>query len=338
MLKIGLFFIFFNILKNICYTAVIIAFNRIYFGVFMNYAFVYPGQGSQTISMGIDFRNNFKIAEELVERASGALQVNMNSILMDDEEKLNKTEYTQPAIFLVSAMAHYILEQEFNIKPYVAFGHSLGEVSAYCLNGGASFEDSIILTHKRGCFMTQSCKDIEVGMMVCLGLNTGRLDEICIESRNKGLNVWAANYNVEGQVVLAGVKKDLELVSEYLKKAGAKRTLLLKMSVASHCPLLSNSIPPFRDLLQEKIKDSNINIISNVDSEIYRTKNEALDKLTKQLIMPVLYSENVLKAKELGVEKFIELGHGNVLSGLNKKISDIETISINSSESLKNIG
>ncbi len=304
----------------------------------MKYAFIYPGQGSQTLGMGKDFIDNFTTAKLLAEQASDILKLDMLKILHEDEAKLNETAYTQPAIFLVSAMAHHIVAQEYGIQASIAFGHSLGEVSAYCLNGGASFADSVYLTHKRGQFMAQACKDKEVGMMVCLGLATHTLETICKEAQDSGLQVWAANYNLEGQVVLAGVRSDLESVSKALKDAGAKRTLLLKMSVASHCPLLQDSIPPFYDLLQTSINDSQIDIIANATLALYRAKEEALQNLTQQLIKPVLYHQCVCKAKELGITHFIEFGNGNVLAGLNNKISDIPTMSINTAQSLQQLG
>ena len=267
----------------------------------MKYAFIYPGQGSQTKGMGRDFGENFSIAKMLLEEASDSLKQDMAKILYEDEEKLNETQYTQPAIFLVSAMAHKIVEKEYGIKAEIAFGHSLGEVSAYCLNGGANFGDSIYLTHKRGQFMAESCKGKVVGMMVCLGLATNVLEDICIKAQKEGKQVWQQNYNTEGQVVLAGIKEDLESVSDTLKEAGAKRTLLLKMSVASHCPLLQDSIPPFKALLETSINDSNIEIISNANLSLYKTKEEALQNLTQQSDKPVLYHQCVSKAKELGL-------------------------------------
>lgn len=304
----------------------------------MKYAFIYPGQGSQTQGMGKEFVEQFSIARELMEQASDTMGLDMSKILYDDEEKLNETAYTQPAIFLVSAMAHHIVAKEYGLQAELAFGHSLGEVSAYCLNGGASFADSIYLTHKRGQFMAKACEGEAVGMMVCLGLATHTLEEICKEAQDSGLQVWAANFNLEGQVVLAGVRSDLESISETLKKAGAKRTLLLKMSVASHCPLLQDSIPPFLEFLQKSINDSNVSIISNATLELYKTKEVAIQNLTQQLIKPVLYHQCVCKAKELGITHFIEFGNGSVLAGLNNKIVDIPTISVNTPQSLRQLG
>ncbi|RDU72554.1 [acyl-carrier-protein] S-malonyltransferase [Helicobacter aurati] len=313
------------------------------------FAFIYPGQGSQGLGMGKNFRENFSIAKELSQRASECLHVDMDKLLESDEEKLNQTQYTQPAIFLVSAMAHEIVKHEYGIVPDICFGHSLGEVSAYCLNGDTDFESAIMLTHKRGELMFRACSgelqtdsmsdnlhssSDEVGMLVCLGLHAQKVESLCAGLQQKGLRVWPANYNLETQVVLAGIKQDLHIAAEECKRAGAKRAMLLKMNVASHCPLLSAAIPPFKGLLETNIQDSTTRVISNATLELYHTKQEALRFLTEQLISPVLYYKTVLKAKDLGITHFIEFGHGNILAGLNNKIADVPTISVSSAESL----
>lgn len=327
-------------------------------------AFIYPGQGSQGLGMGKSFRDNFSIARELSQRASDCLHIDMVNLLDNCEDKLNQTQYTQPAIFLVSAMAHEILKQEYGIVPHICFGHSLGEVSAYCLNGSTNFDDAITLTYKRGELMFAACngllktdsinseaslvngnnialdvskdnKSEEVGMLVCLGLKSKDIESLCQNLQQKGLRVWAANYNLETQTVLAGIKDDLQVAAEECKKAGAKRAMLLKMNVASHCPLLQDAIIPFKKLLDVILQDSEIHVISNSNLELYSTKQQALHFLAEQLVKPVLYYKSVLKAKDMGITQFIELGHGNVLAGLNNKIADIPTLSINGVESLR---
>lgn len=301
-------------------------------------AFIYPGQGSQSVGMGAEFVANFKEASNLLERASEALGQDFSKIL-NDESLLNQTQFTQPAIFLVSSMAHHIVKSEFGLTCELALGHSLGEVSAYCLNGGASFEDSIILTHKRGQLMQDVCdkSGTAVGMLVSLGLKANIVEKICAEARSSGAQVWAANFNLDTQIVIGGVRTDLEALSEKLKAAGAKRAMLLKMSIASHCPILQDALKPFRQLLESKINDCSVDIISNATLALYRLKADALQNLTRQIVEPVLWEKCVLKAKDIGVDKFIELGNGNVLAGLNNKITDIETISINSIESLNKL-
>lgn len=304
----------------------------------VKYAFIYPGQGSQSAEMGQDFLKNFKVARELLERASETLGQDFSKIL-SDESLLNQSKFTQPCIFLVSAMAQSIVSSEFGIVPIFAFGHSLGEVSAYCLNGGASFEDSIILTHKRGALMQEVCDALgsAAGMLVCLGLESSVVENLCALARKNGRKVWAANFNLKAQIVVAGLKSDLESLSVELKNAGAKRAMLLKMSIASHCPLLSAATSPFQALLDSKISDCDVDIISNATLALYRLKADALQNLTRQIVEPVLYEKCVLKACDIGVDKFIELGNGNILAGLNSKISNIETISINNTESLSRL-
>ncbi|STQ85329.1 ACP S-malonyltransferase [Helicobacter muridarum] len=321
-------------------------------------AFIYPGQGSQGLGMGKSFRDNFIIARELIQRASDCLHIDMVNLLDNDEDKLNQTQYTQPAIFLVSAMAHEILKQEYGIIPHICFGHSLGEVSAYCLNGSTNFDDAITLTYKRGELMFAACngllktnsinseaslaKDVsedskteEVGMLVCLGLKSKDIESLCQNLQQRGLRVWTANYNLETQTVLAGIKDDLQVAAEECKQAGAKRAMLLKMNVASHCPLLQDAVIPFKELLDVSLQNSEVHVISNSNLDLYSTKQQALYFLTEQLVKPVLYYKSVLKAKDMGITQFIELGHGNVLAGLNNKIADIPTLSINGVESLR---
>ena len=306
------------------------------------YAFIYPGQGSQALGMGKSFRDNFKVARELSQRASDCLHLDMDKLLDSQQEKLNETEYTQPAIFLVSAMAQAIVESESEIKPALAFGHSLGEVSAYCLNGGATFDKAIKLVRKRGEYMFKACSGgdskLEAGMLVSLGLKVEGVEGVCNELQKEGLQVWPANYNLENQLVLAGVKQDLKVAEQRLKAAGAKRAMLLSMNVASHCPLLAKALDPFREILESSLEDSGVPVLSNATLEAYTTKQKALAFLTDQLVKPVLYYKSVLKAKDLGIVRFIELGHGNLLAGLNSKISDIPTLSINSAESLSALG
>lgn len=175
--------------------------------------------------------------------------------------------------------------------------------------------------------MEESCKSKAAGMMVVLGLEDNILEEFCAKKRNRGLKVWCANYNGDGQMVLAGSREDLSTLEVEIKGLGAKRALMLPMSVASHCPILEGMCADFRVLLEEALGDSfAFPIISNVNAKPYGSKAQALDLLAKQLVSPVLYKQSI-RGNDAEIEGFIECG-GNVLKGLNKRLSQKETISL----------
>ncbi|MFC2057431.1 ACP S-malonyltransferase, partial [Campylobacterota bacterium] len=234
-------------------------------------------------------------------------------------DKLEKTEFTQPAILLVSAIAHKLFENEMPIKPVYALGHSLGEFSALVSVGAIDAIDAVELVNLRGKLMAEACAGQDVGMMVSLGLEDEVVEEICDAQREAGLKVWPVNYNATGQIVIAGIKSDLEVLAPLLKEAKAKRAMLLNMSVASHCPLLESATAPLSAKLTEMLKDEFIApVVSNVTAKTYNTKEEALDLLPKQLVSPVLYKQSIA-AFDDSVDCYVEFGHGGVLKGLNRK-------------------
>ncbi|MCE3037469.1 ACP S-malonyltransferase [Helicobacter sp. faydin-H20] len=303
----------------------------------MNYAFIFPGQGSQSISMGKDFYDNFDLARELFEKASNILNIDMKKLCFEENELLNQTQFTQPAIFLVSYIAHTILQQESPILARLALGHSLGEISAICAANGLKFEDAIALTHKRGMLMQQACEGKDAGMMVIVGLEDSVLENFCAQKREEGMSVWCANYNGEGQIVLAGKKADLAQLESPIKTLGAKRALLLPMSVASHCPLLESINKDFKEIITPILMDNfSLPVISNVTTNPYSTKEEALEVLSNQLTNPVLYKQSIYKI-DSEIDAYIEFGHGSVLKGLNKRLSQKETFSISDTTSLKEV-
>lgn len=303
----------------------------------MNYAFIFPGQGSQSISMGKDFYDNFDLARELFEKASNILNIDMKKLCFEENELLNQTQFTQPAIFLVSYIAHTILQQESPILAHLALGHSLGEISAICAANGLKFEDAIALTHKRGMLMQQACEGKDAGMMVIVGLEDSVLENFCTQKREEGMSVWCANYNGEGQIVLAGKKADLAQLESPIKTLGAKRALLLPMSVASHCPLLESINKDFKEIITPILMDNfSLPVISNVTTNPYNTKEEALEVLSNQLTNPVLYKQSIYKI-DSEIDAYIEFGHGSVLKGLNKRLSQKETFSISDTTSLKEV-
>lgn len=302
----------------------------------MRYAFIFPGQGSQAQGMGKDFFDSFLIAKEHFEQASDILKKDMNKLLFQENDELNQTQWTQPAIFLVSFIAHRIFQSEFPLLPVAGLGHSLGEISALSTAQGLSFENAIKLTHLRGQMMMRACERKEAGMMVVIGLKSEVLESFTQEQRTQNnQEIWCANYNGEDQIVLAGKKTDLAQNEEKLKNLGAKRALLLPMSVASHCPMLEGMRKDFESLLEELLEEKCVNpIISNATTQAYQNKQEAKKLLSEQLVSPVLYKQSIQSLNEK-VDGFIEFGHGNVLNGLNKRLNTKATLNIKDSQSLK---
>ena len=282
-------------------------------------AFLFAGQGSQKMGMGKDFFENSDTAKQMIADASERTGIDFENLLFEENDKLGQTEFTQPAILLVATIAHKLFTDAVDIKPVVTMGHSLGEFSALVASGALDAIDAVELVNLRGKLMAEACSKQEVGMMVSLGLSDEVVETICEEQRAAGLKVWAVNYNSDGQIVIAGIKKDLELLAPILKEAKAKRAMLLDMSVASHCPLLEEAVAPFSEKLNEMIKDAFIApVVSNVTAEPYATKAEALELLPQQLVLPVKYKHSMANIDDT-VDCYIEFGHGNVLKGLNKK-------------------
>jgi len=300
----------------------------------MRYTAIFPGQGSQKTGMGKDFFDNSKIAREMIDRASGRLDVDFENLLFEKNDKLELTQFAQPSILLVSIIAHRLFAQEVNFKPEFFLGHSLGEFSALCSSGALDYLDAVELVYNRGLFMSKACEGKDAGMMVILGLSDDKVQNIVEEAQEKSKQIWAANFNCDGQIVIAGDKKDLVDMESKFKEAGAKRAMLLNMSVASHCPILKTAQGELSVYLQRFIEEDFIApIVSNVTAEPYKTKAEAIELLNAQLVSPVLYKQSIKNIEEK-TDKFIEFG-ASVLKGINKKITNKETIAVTDMDSLQ---
>eukprot|EP01029_Cantina_marsupialis_P004533 TRINITY_DN146155_c0_g1_i1.p2 TRINITY_DN146155_c0_g1~~TRINITY_DN146155_c0_g1_i1.p2 ORF type:complete len:311 (+),score=77.28 TRINITY_DN146155_c0_g1_i1:2343-3275(+) len=300
-------------------------------------AFIFPGQGSQSFGMGKDFFQNSDIAKEMIENASQRLNINFKELLFEENEKLGQTEYTQPAILLVSSIANAIFKEKCDVQPEFLLGHSLGEFSALVSAGALDYLDAIELVHKRGQFMTEACAGGGAGMMALVGLDDKVVEDICEEQRKEGKQIWPANYNMDGQLVLAGIKADLESLADTFKEAGAKRAIVLDMSVASHCELLTSAVENLRPYLDEYVKDEFLPVISNVTAQAYTSKDEAIELLSSQLTSPVKYKQSVA-ANADKVNTFIEFGNGVVLKGLNRKIcKGTPTLNVSDMASLEKV-
>ena len=299
-------------------------------------AAIFPGQGSQSFGMGEDFYNSSSVAKEMIEAASERVGFDFKALMFEENANLEQTEFTQPAIFLVSSIAHKLFENEMSIRPIFALGHSLGEFSALESVGALDYLDGVELVHQRGKLMKKACDGVDAGMMALIGLGDDEVEDITKKARDGGKKVWAANYNSDGQIVAAGSKSDLNDMIDVFKDAGAKRAILLNMSIASHCPLLDSATEPLKESLQKCLKDEFIApVVSNVTAKKYDTKVDAIELLAKQLTMPVLYKQSI-KAYQNEIDLFVEFG-GGVLKGLNRRGVDTPTVSITDMQSLESV-
>ena len=299
------------------------------------FAFIFAGQGSQSVGMGKDFYENFSSAKLLLNDACNDTGIDFEELLFTQNDKLDKTEFTQPAIVLNSLMSYLAFNEHIKAKPEFSLGHSLGEFTALAVSGAFSFVEAIRLVNLRGKFMQEACVGKDAGMMVVLGLSDEVVERICKNAQNEGLQIYAANYNCDGQIVVAGVRADLAKYEAKFKEAGAKRAMLLNMSVASHCPILEPASVKLANELEGVLAANFAQVVSNVNAKIYTDKNEALVLLKEQLTHPVRYKQSI-KNYENEVDCFIELGAAT-LKGINKKITEKPTYSVTDMASLEEV-
>lgn len=301
-------------------------------------AMIFPGQGSQSIGMGKSFYENSAVAREMFDKAGERIGVDFAKLLFEPNEQLDQTAYTQPAILLVSIIAYKLFQEAHPTGAVMFLGHSLGEFSALCASGAIDYIDAVELVHKRGALMQSACETIEAGMMAILGLDDAVVEEICAKANTEGKQVWPANFNQNGQLVVAGLKADLQAMESVFKEAGAKRALLLNMSIASHCPLLVSAQEPLAEVMEAMVKEQfSAPVVSNVTTQKYATKSEAIGLLKEQLIKPVKYKQSI-EAIAGEIDLMIEFGNGAVLKGLNKRNApDVETYGISDMESLQKV-
>lgn len=302
-------------------------------------AMIFAGQGSQAVGMGKDFYDNSEVAREMFAKAGERIGVDFKELIFEENEKLGQTAYTQPAILLVQMIAYKLFKDACpDVKAELFLGHSLGEFSALCASGAIDYVDAIELVHKRGAFMQAACDEIEAGMMVLVGLDDASVEKVCSDAQDAGKKVWPANYNQDGQLVVAGMKSDLASLEQTFKDAGAKRALLLDMSVASHCEILAPAQEPLAALMQNMVTENfSAPIISNVTTLAYSTKADAVKLLTDQLIKPVKYKQSILAVGE-DLDMAIEFGNGITLKGLNRRIAkDLKTLNISDMASLEKV-
>ncbi len=286
----------------------------------MKYSIVFPGQGSQSLGMMDDLNQNFSIVSEIFQEASDAVSVDLWKIVNENQEALNLTENTQPIMLAAGYATFKVLSEETSLSPISMAGHSLGEYTALVASSSMNFFDAIRLVRKRGELMQAAVPSGTGSMAAILGLEDDLITEECNKASQKGV-VEAVNFNSPGQVVIAGEKEAVAYACELLKEAGAKRALVLPVSVPSHCSLMKEAANEYKESVNKiEFGMSDLKVIHNVDADYSNTSEEIKSKLVKQLYKPVLWTSSVIKMKKFGAEKLIEVGPGKVLAGLTRRI------------------
>lgn len=301
----------------------------------MSIAFVFSGQGAQYVGMGKELYENYEEVREIFDTANKALELNLKEVCFEGpKEDLNDTENTQPALLTLSMAITKLLELN-SIKASMVAGLSLGEYGALVYSGALSFEEAIKLVKKRGKYMKESIPEGNYGMVAVLGLSNEAVEEICEKYREKG-HIYPANYNCPGQLVVGGELEVINLAKEEFKAAGAKRVLELEVSSPFHTPLLEGAATKLKnELCKVDVKEPQIPVISNVYAKEHSIE-DLKDTLAKHVISPVKFEQSVKYMIEKGVDVFIEIGPGKVLSGFIKKIDKSVTIfNIEDMESLQ---
>ncbi len=286
----------------------------------MKYSIVFPGQGSQSLGMLSELNQNFSIVNETFQEASDAINLDLWKIVNENQEALNLTENTQPIMLAAGYATYKILSEEMSLSPISMAGHSLGEYTALVASNSLNFFDAIRLVKKRGEVMQSAVPNGSGSMAAILGLEDHLIVEKCNKASEKGV-VEAVNFNSPGQVVIAGSKEAVAYACELLKETGAKRALILPVSVPSHCSLMKEASNEFKNSIDNvNFRMNDFKLIHNVDADYSNTIDEIKSKLVEQLYRPVLWTSSVLKMKESGVERIIEAGPGKVLAGLTRRI------------------
>jgi [acyl-carrier-protein] S-malonyltransferase len=286
----------------------------------MKYSIVFPGQGSQSIGMLSDLSRNFSIVSEIFQEASDALGVDLWKIAQENQEALNLTENTQPVMLTAGYATYKVLSNEVKLSPVCMAGHSLGEYTALVASKSLNFFDAVKLVRRRAELMQSAVPSGSGSMAAVLGLDEAKVIEICAQSSSYGV-VEAVNFNSPEQVVIAGEKEAVIKACDEMKEAGAKRALVLPVSVPSHCSLMTDAAAEFKTSVDTvNFQMGNERVIHNVDADYARNVEEIKSKLVKQLHKPVLWTSSVEKMKKSGVGRLVEVGPGKVLAGLTRRI------------------
>lgn len=303
-------------------------------------AFVFPGQGSQSIGMLSDFDLQYPIIVKTFAEASDAVGYDVWKLVKyGPEEKLNQTEYTQTAMLAADVAIYRLLVQQDIPKPIIMAGHSLGEYAALvCAESLSLFDAAYLVTH-RGKVMQNAIPLGAGAMAAIIGLTEEQVKHLCEQASQENEVVTPANYNAIGQIVVAGHTPAIARVLKLADEAGAPLAKIIPVSVPCHCPLLLSAAESYAEYLDSvEFKNTKIPVISNVDLSIYQSPHQIREKLKEQLYHPVRWVETIQSFKKKGVDLILECGPGKVLSGLIKRIDrSLKTISVYDTISLEQV-
>lgn len=292
----------------------------------MKTALLFPGQGAQTVGMGKDVTEKFSAALEIFDKANDILGYDLKKICFEGpQQELDKTNISQPAIFVTSAAILEVLKTEGfyeKVNPDVTAGLSLGEYTALYAAGLVSFEDGVKLVHKRGTAMQEAADATDGGMVSIIGLDEEKVYELCDEAA-QGQILKGVNYNCPGQIVVSGDSEACERAYELAEKYGAMKAVKLAVAGAFHSELMQSAADDLEKALDEcELKSpESIRTIANIDAEYYRDSEDIKKGLVKQLTNPILWQKSMEKLLSEGVQDFYEIGPGRVLTGLMRRIN-----------------
>ena len=293
-----------------------------------NFNLIFPGQGSQTVGMGLDLYQNHKIAKEVFDEVDDTLDFKLSKIIFEGpDESLKLTENTQPAIMATSLAVVKVIEDELkkDIKSFseIVLGHSLGEYSALCSINSLTIRETAKILQLRGRAMQKSVGSMETKMVAVIGLDIENIENELIKFIIKENEVCEiANDNCPGQIILSGTRNAIEDFSEVLKKNGARSVIDLNVSAPFHCSLMDEASNIMEEVLEDTdFKNFDLKFISNVTANFENDTKKIKSLLVNQISSRVRWRESIMLAEKMGSKTFLEVGNGKVLSGMNKRIS-----------------